>query len=141
MTERKSLDISQPVAEFKRQCLDWAQYNPDLNSIQIQHFRKSEHPNTISFDLYLTTYSYELLDDLFAADETKPVRSKKTKSGSASKKRNVQEADLEVSDPIPPLELRLNDILSNRATVNVNLVPAMLMPDRSAPAQRSTTSH
>jgi len=38
--DSKSLDISFPVQEFKRQCTDWPQYNPDLNSIRIVHTRK-----------------------------------------------------------------------------------------------------
>jgi len=38
--EAKSLDISWPVAEFKRQCTEWAQYNEHLNSIRCVHIRK-----------------------------------------------------------------------------------------------------
>lgn len=38
--DAKSLDISWPVAEFKRQCTEWPQYNEDLNSIRCIHIRK-----------------------------------------------------------------------------------------------------
>jgi poly(A) polymerase len=37
--ERK-LDITNPVAEFKRQCTEWQQYNPELNSLRTVHTRK-----------------------------------------------------------------------------------------------------
>lgn len=38
--DAKSLDISFPVAEFKRQCTEWAQYNENLNSIRIVHVKR-----------------------------------------------------------------------------------------------------
>ena len=38
--DAKSLDISWPVAEFKRQCTDWPQYNENLNSIRCVHIRR-----------------------------------------------------------------------------------------------------
>jgi poly(A) polymerase len=38
--ERK-LDITNPVAEFKRQCTEWQQYNHELNSLRTVHTRKS----------------------------------------------------------------------------------------------------
>lgn len=38
--DAKSLDISYPVAEFKRQCTEWPQYNEELNSIRIVHVKK-----------------------------------------------------------------------------------------------------
>jgi len=38
--ESKSLDISFPVQDFKRQCTDWPQYDATLNSIRIIHTRK-----------------------------------------------------------------------------------------------------
>jgi len=38
--ESKSLDISFPVQDFKRQCTDWPQYDAELNSIRIIHTRK-----------------------------------------------------------------------------------------------------
>ena len=38
--DRKSLDISMPVNDFKWQCTEWPQYNADLNSIRIVHTRK-----------------------------------------------------------------------------------------------------
>ena len=38
--DAKSLDISWPVAEFKRQCVEWPQYNEDLNSIRIVHVKR-----------------------------------------------------------------------------------------------------
>lgn len=37
--ERK-LDITNPVAEFKRQCTEWQQYNHELNSLRTVHTRK-----------------------------------------------------------------------------------------------------
>lgn len=38
--DAKSLDISFPVAEFKRQCTEWPQYNEELNSIRIVHVKR-----------------------------------------------------------------------------------------------------
>ncbi|KAF2143387.1 uncharacterized protein K452DRAFT_317539 [Aplosporella prunicola CBS 121167] len=77
----KSLDISYPVADFKRQCHDWTQFNPDLHSVRIVHTR-----------------SYDLPDDCFDTGETKPVKAKKTKV----KKRTRGEAGMEVSlDSLP----------------------------------------
>jgi len=42
--ESKSLDISFPVQDFKRQCTDWPQYDAELNSIRIIHTRKYVKP-------------------------------------------------------------------------------------------------
>jgi poly(A) polymerase len=36
----RKLDITNPVAEFKRQCTEWPQYNADLNSLRTVHTRK-----------------------------------------------------------------------------------------------------
>ena len=41
--DAKSLDISWPVAEFKRQCTDWPRYDENLNSIRCVHVRKYVH--------------------------------------------------------------------------------------------------
>ena len=38
--DAKSLDLSWPVAEFKRQCTEWPQYNENLNSVRIVNIRK-----------------------------------------------------------------------------------------------------
>ncbi|KAF2087038.1 Poly(A) polymerase [Saccharata proteae CBS 121410] len=59
---RKELDISYPCAEFKRQCTEWPQYNPDLHSIRIN-----------------ITRCYHLPDDCFSQAEVRPQREKKTK--------------------------------------------------------------
>ncbi|KAI9690437.1 MAG: polynucleotide adenylyltransferase [Bathelium mastoideum] len=82
--DRKSLDISMPVNDFKWQCTEWPQYDADLNSIRIVHTR-----------------NYDLPDDVFEAGETKPARSKKSKQTkpnetSATKKRTLDEAGIEV---------------------------------------------
>lgn len=38
--DAKALDISWPVAEFKRQCTEWQQYNEELNSIRTVHVKR-----------------------------------------------------------------------------------------------------
>jgi len=38
--DAKALDISWPVAEFKRQCTEWPQFDEKLNSIRCVHVRK-----------------------------------------------------------------------------------------------------
>ncbi|KAF2229415.1 Poly(A) polymerase PAPalpha [Viridothelium virens] len=86
--DRKSLDISMPVNDFKWQCTEWPQYNANLNSIRIVHTR-----------------NYDLPDDVFEAGEAKPSRAKKTKQAkpnetSAAKKRTQREAGLEVRESI-----------------------------------------
>lgn len=52
----KQLDITYPVADFKRQCQDWQQYNSELNSIRIVHTRKYVylHPKQLSGGIQLT---------------------------------------------------------------------------------------
>ncbi|KAI9705189.1 MAG: polynucleotide adenylyltransferase [Bogoriella megaspora] len=84
--DRKSLDISMPVNDFKWQCTEWPQYNADLNSIRIVHTR-----------------NYDLPDDVFDAGEIKPARTKKSKQAktndSTTKKRTLEEAGIENNDP------------------------------------------
>ncbi|KAL1303481.1 hypothetical protein AAFC00_006862 [Neodothiora populina] len=82
--DAKSLDISWPVAEFKRQCTDWPQYNEELNSIRIVHVK-----------------SYDLPEDVFEPGEKRPTKAKKAKSGNKAngqalaKKRSHTEAKLD----------------------------------------------
>ncbi|KAL2356898.1 Poly(A) polymerase papa [Cryomyces antarcticus] len=90
MKDAKSLDISYPVGDFKRQCTDWPQYNPDLNSIRIVHTR-----------------NYDLPADVFEPGENRPVRSKKGKSNKAAlpvpKKRSFSNTGMEENkDPNGP---------------------------------------
>ncbi|KAK8435717.1 poly(A) polymerase Pap [Phyllosticta citricarpa] len=72
----KSLDITYAVAEFKRQCQEWASYDANLHSIRI-----------------VTTRNYDLPEDCFEPGETRPTKAKKAKS----KKRSHREAGIEVS--------------------------------------------
>ncbi|KAJ9667226.1 polynucleotide adenylyltransferase [Coniosporium apollinis] len=75
----KSLDISYPVAEFKRQCTDWDQYNPNLNSIRIIHTR-----------------NYDLPADVFEPGDVRPTKAKaKKKSKVPSNKRSFTETGME----------------------------------------------
>ncbi|PNS17268.1 hypothetical protein CAC42_6951 [Sphaceloma murrayae] len=78
--DAKSLDISWPVAEFKRQCTEWPQYDEKLNSIRCVHIR-----------------NYDLPDDVFEPGEARPTKTKKgKKNGEAnSRKRTVAEANLD----------------------------------------------
>ena len=92
--EAKSLDISWPVAEFKRQCTEWAQYNENLNSIRCVHLRKYVYI-LVSRGIELTSDSYNLPEDVFEAGETRPTKSKKSKAAT-SKKRSLDDANLDV---------------------------------------------
>lgn len=49
--DAKSLDISWPVAEFKRQCTEWPQYNEELNSIRIIHVKRYVTPTCLHLPL------------------------------------------------------------------------------------------
>ncbi|KAF2757026.1 Poly(A) polymerase papa [Pseudovirgaria hyperparasitica] len=83
----KSLDISYPVGEFKRNCTDWPQYNDELNSLRIVHTR-----------------NYDLPDDVFEPGEVRPSRKKKATSrsnGQSASKRNVGEAGLDGTNGHP----------------------------------------
>ncbi|KAF2218396.1 Poly(A) polymerase PAPalpha [Elsinoe ampelina] len=79
--DAKSLDISWPVAEFKRQCTDWLQYDEKLNSIRCVHVR-----------------NYDLPRDVFEPGEVKPTKVKKVKKNAAEtngKKRTTADAELD----------------------------------------------
>ncbi|OCL02803.1 poly(A) polymerase Pap [Glonium stellatum] len=65
----KQLDISFPVAEFKRVVTEWKDYDPDMNSIRVVHTR-----------------NYDLPADLFEPGETRPTRTKKAKSHKTAKR-------------------------------------------------------
>ena len=54
-----SLDISNPVKEFQRQCEMWPQFNSDLHKIKVIHVR-----------------NYDLPNDCFEPEETRPTRTK-----------------------------------------------------------------
>ncbi|KAJ9625728.1 polynucleotide adenylyltransferase [Taxawa tesnikishii (nom. ined.)] len=82
----KSLDITWPIAEFRRLCTEWPQYNEDLNSIRVVHTR-----------------SWQLPADVFEPGEVRPTQTEKkkgkTKSAqAASRKRTIAEAELDVGD-------------------------------------------
>jgi len=53
--DAKSLDISWPVADFKRQCTEWQQYNEELNSIRIVHVKRYVSGTSSSLLPILTT--------------------------------------------------------------------------------------
>ncbi|KAI9829933.1 MAG: hypothetical protein M1819_005905 [Sarea resinae] len=80
----KSLDISWQTKEFKDICTGWAQYNADLNSLNIVHTR-----------------NYDLPGDVFEPGEVRPERVKRTKtikkSDAAARKRNFAASNLEES--------------------------------------------
>ncbi|KAI9675689.1 MAG: polynucleotide adenylyltransferase [Caeruleum heppii] len=69
----KSLDISYEAQEFRKVCIGWAQYDADLNSLNVVHTR-----------------NYDLPEDVFQTGELKPTRTKVKKSRGtdvSSKKR------------------------------------------------------
>lgn len=70
--DAKSLDISWPVAEFKRQCTEWQQYNEELNSIRIVHVKR-----------YAQTSSLSLFDAVSPTDSSIVMTSLKTSSNLA----------------------------------------------------------
>ncbi|KAI9891492.1 MAG: polynucleotide adenylyltransferase [Vezdaea aestivalis] len=76
----KSLDISYETRDFKMRCAQWDQYDEDLMSLNVIHQR-----------------NYDLPLDVFEAGEERPtrVKGKKVKATTATKKRNVREAELE----------------------------------------------
>lgn len=82
MEGSKSLDISYPVAEFKRQILEWPDYVPELHTMRTIHIR-----------------NYDLPFDVFGPHETRPV--KKAKKGarkdaaSATRKRSFAESGMQ----------------------------------------------
>ncbi|RDI83112.1 hypothetical protein Vi05172_g6815 [Venturia inaequalis] len=61
--KKKRLDISFPVADFKRLCTDWAQYDMSMNGLCTIHTR-----------------SHDLPLDVFEAGEKRPEKTKKAKS-------------------------------------------------------------
>ena len=36
----ENLDISKPIADFRTQCQEWANYDQNLHSIRVKHVRK-----------------------------------------------------------------------------------------------------
>ncbi|KAG6988557.1 poly(A) polymerase pla1 [Physcia stellaris] len=75
----KRLDISYQSKEYKDLCLNWVNYNEELNSLSIVHTR-----------------NYDLPADVFAPGETKPARP--TKKKVVPKKRALEQED---TPPIP----------------------------------------
>ncbi|KAF1811859.1 Poly(A) polymerase PAPalpha [Eremomyces bilateralis CBS 781.70] len=72
----KSLDISEPVNDFKRVLMEWPQYDEGLYETRIVHTR-----------------NYDLPDDVFEEGEIRPTRVKK---GKMNKKRSASDAETEV---------------------------------------------
>ncbi|QDS77569.1 hypothetical protein FKW77_001384 [Venturia effusa] len=64
--KKKRLDISFPVADFKRLCTDWAQYDANMNGLCTIHTR-----------------SHDLPLDVFEPGEKRPDKTKKAKSKAA----------------------------------------------------------
>ncbi|KAF2150849.1 Poly(A) polymerase PAPalpha [Myriangium duriaei CBS 260.36] len=96
--DAKTLDISWPVAEFKRQCTDWPRFDENLNSIRCVHVR-----------------NYDLPEDVFEPGETRPTKTKKSKAAkngeTGGKKRTVADANLDVRDRV---EARWATMLPNK---------------------------
>lgn len=67
----KRLDIQWPCQDFFEACKSWNQYDQDICSIFIKHVR-----------------NYDLPDDLFGEDETKPVKPVKKKKRKATTECN-----------------------------------------------------
>ncbi|KAI9833970.1 MAG: polynucleotide adenylyltransferase [Phylliscum demangeonii] len=85
----KQLDLSYQTQDFKEVCTGWAQYNPEMNSLNVA-----------------LTKNYDLPPDVFEPGEIRPVRATKAKRnkkvGSESKKRPLDATDLEnPSGPTP----------------------------------------
>ncbi|OCK81606.1 poly(A) polymerase Pap [Lepidopterella palustris CBS 459.81] len=76
----KTLDISFPVQEFRRVVTSWTSYDADLNSMRVVHTR-----------------NYDLPADLFEPGETRPARTKKSKTH-RSVKRSFAESGLDVRE-------------------------------------------
>ncbi|KAH7128490.1 Poly(A) polymerase-like protein [Dendryphion nanum] len=85
----RSLDISFPVADFKRLITSSDIYDEDLMSVRVVHTR-----------------NYQLPDDLFLPGEQKPIREKKKKSSGRTEKRKFTESGLEDSQPLPSKRLQ-----------------------------------
>lgn len=102
--DAKSLDISWPVAEFKRQCTEWPQYNEDLNSIRIIHVK-----------------SYDLPEDVFEPGEKRPIKAKKAKAANKmagqalAKKRSHTEAKLDENEMLNGVKRRQSENLAAQA--------------------------
>lgn len=101
----KSLDITWPIAEFRRLCTEWPQYNEDLNSIRVVHTRRSVNAFHAKAErcMSLTCLSWQLPADVFEPGEVRPTQTEKkkgkTKSAqAASRKRTIAEAELDVGD-------------------------------------------
>ncbi|MCJ1335654.1 polynucleotide adenylyltransferase [Bachmanniomyces sp. S44760] len=83
----KKLDISWQTKNFKDTCIGWANYNAELNSLNIIHTR-----------------NYDLPADVFTSDEARPARPKKKvlkKVENGTKKRNFDASELDVCIPFP----------------------------------------
>jgi poly(A) polymerase len=61
--QSKKLDITHPVAEFRRQCTEWAFFDPVISSLRTVHTR-----------------NYDLPADVFEIGEQKPERAKTKKA-------------------------------------------------------------
>lgn len=87
--EAKELDISWPVADFKRQCTEWAQYDEKLNSIRCVHIRKlviqlrSTRPQTDSS----ATISPMMSSNLGRPSQRRRRRARKTPKPTARSER------------------------------------------------------
>ncbi|KAK4969282.1 polynucleotide adenylyltransferase [Elasticomyces elasticus] len=80
--DAKTLDISFPVGQFKSWCIEWPQYNEEVNSVRIIHTR-----------------NYDLPADLFEPGETRPTKAKKKGAKQAqpiATKRSFSNTDMSV---------------------------------------------
>ncbi|KAL4809219.1 Poly(A) polymerase central domain-containing protein [Aspergillus unguis] len=84
----RSLDISSDAQFFKSTCTSWPGYQPGINDLSITHVR-----------------NYDLPEDLFEANETRPTRPKKKvvkKASASGQKRSFESVD----DPSNPAAKR-----------------------------------
>ena len=76
-TDAKQIDVSWPISKFKVICQKWANYNSSLNYLGVQPIRKYANVLHVSKEPWLTLSSFDLPDDVFGPDETKPTKAKK----------------------------------------------------------------
>jgi poly(A) polymerase len=85
--QSKKLDITNPVADFRRQCQEWPFFDQNVSSLRTVHTR-----------------NYDLPPDVFEAGEKPPerIKTKKTKSSKLSAKSSKGTINSATSEPQTP---------------------------------------
>jgi poly(A) polymerase len=96
----RSLDISTDANIFKSTCTSWQGFQQGINELSITHVRKYVYPNLFPYLTHLqsNTTSFDLPDDVFRPEETKPTRPKKKvakkPSAAVTHKRSIDAVDV-----------------------------------------------